>query len=162
MSAPFDPVTRKMYPDVYDNIDKIEFDVLVKENYTATVNVIHNSAVFGDKPVPPIMEVNDFNSDDLCRASLTTRFIVDALVNGKFIQFIYVSDMMFIQKWLKDYIAQSEQSGVDLNGHPDYVAFIKNCKTALHMLDTNVKRYNDVERARNPPPTNILEILSCL
>lgn len=157
MSAPFDPVSRTMFPDVYDNIDKIKFDVYVKENYSGVAKVVHNSAVWGDN-VPPIMEVNDFNSDDLCNASLTSRFIVDALVNGKFIQFKYTSDMLWMQRWLKDYVAQAE--AVDLSGHPDYQAFVANCKQALHMLDTNVKRYNDNQKARNPEPTSILEILA--
>ena len=160
MAAPFDPEKRKMFLDVYDNINKIKFDVYVKENYSAVVNIVHNSAVFGDEQPPPIMEINDFNADDLCHAALTSRFIVDALVNGKFIQFRFVSDMMWMQKWLKDYIAQSE--GVDLSGHPDYIAFIANAKKALHMLDTNIMAYNDIQRNRNPPPVNVLSILANL
>ena len=160
MAAPFDPIKRKMFPDVYDNINKIQFDVYVKENYSAVVNIVHNSAVFGDQQPPPIMEVNDFNYDDLCHASLTTRYIVDALVNGKFIQFRFTSDMMWVQKWLKDYI--SEVEGIDLSDHPDYIAFIANAKKALHMLDTNIMAYNDIQINRNPKPVSVLDILANL
>lgn len=160
MAEPFDPAKRKMFPDVYDNIDKICFDVYVKENYSAVTNIVHNSAVFGDKQPPPIMEINDFNSDDLCRASLSTRFIVDALVNGKFIQFRFTSDMMWIQKWLNDYVKEAE--GVDLSLHPDYVAFVANAKKALSMLNKNIMAYNDIQANRNPKPANILSILANL
>ena len=158
MSAPFDPATRKMFPDVYDNIDKIEFDVLVQENYSATTNIVHNSAVFGDKQPPPIRQLDDFNYDDICHASLSSRYIVDALVNGKYIEFLYTSDMMFMQKWLTDYLAQAE--GIDLSAHPDYAAFISNCKTALHMLNTNVRRYNDSQNERKPKSNNILDLMA--
>ena len=160
MAAPFDPIKSKMFPDVWDNIDKIRFDVYVKENYNAVVNIVHNSAVFGDKQPPPIMEVNDLNSDDLCHARLTTRYIVDALVNGKYLQFKFLSDMMWVQKWLKDYIA--EASAVDLSEHPDYMAFVANAKQALNMINKNVTIYNDNEKARKPPSTNILDLLSAL
>ena len=160
MAAAFDPIKRKIFPDVYDNIDKIKFDVYVRENYSAVMPIVHNSAVFGDKQPPPIMEINDFNSDDLCHAALTTRYIVDALVNGKYIQFRFTSDMMWMQKWLKDYLKESE--GVDLSEHPDYAAFIANAKKALHMLDTNIMAYNDIQKNRNPQPVSILNILANL
>ena len=160
MPAPFDPAKRKMFPNVYDNIDKIQFDVLVKENYTATVNVVRNSAVWGDN-VPPIMELNDLNYNDLCHASLSSRYIVDALVNGKYIQFLYVSDMLFMQKWLEAYIAEADS--VDLpRVHPEYVAFVTNAKKALSMLDKNIMAYNDIQRNRNPAPPSVLDIISNL
>lgn len=156
--AAFDPAKRTMFPDVYENIDKIQFDVYVHESYTATMKIVENAWI-PEGANQPIFEVNDFNAGDVCKSSLTSRYIVDAIVNGNYLRFAYTSDMFYVRSWLETYVKQCEH--LNLENHP-YAVFIKNCKRVLDLMNSNISEYNKAQEQRHPKPVSIVDLMSVL
>lgn len=144
-----------VFSDMAENLTKITFKVFVRESY---VPVTHYSFL-GENAAPPIRHMEG-HMDDLCVAWLSPRFIIDALVNGHYIQFAYLKDQETVRNWIKLYLDQHE--GLDLSKHPERIAFNKNAQRAYEMLCGNLKKAEEWQLEKTPKKLSIADIVSML
>lgn len=146
----------RTFTDIAEHLSKVQLKVFVKESY---VPVTHYAFLAPGAP-PPILQIDNSNMDDICTAWLSPRYIVDALVNGHYVQFAYIKDMEKMKDWLKIYIDELES--VNGDKHPETVGVLKDVKRAYEMLQHNLKEYNNWEEEKHPKPISIVDLVSML
>lgn len=164
-----------VYPDMADNLTKIKFDVLVRESYVPVVHYAFLRDRVDEKgrnlgPPPAIRPIIDeeaskrtglpMTSNDLCKSRLSISYIIDALVNGHYVEFCHLEDMPIVKQWIQLYL--DEYKGVDLTKFPDRVAFLKNAQEALNILNGNLKRMDDWDAEKHPQKLKITDLISLI
>lgn len=143
-----------VYRDMADNLAKVKFPVIVTEAYNPN---IHYSLLREGAP-PPIYTPGPNEIDARCDAMLTGDFIIDALVNGQFLEFKNPEDMDVLADWIDQFLKSYQ--GIDLTRYPDRAAFNANAKRALEMLRSNLLRKEHWEQEVNPRPLSLAEIIA--
>ena len=143
-----------VYRDVADNLSKIDFPVIVTEGYNPNV---HWSYLREGAP-PPIFDPGPNMIAAECEARLSGDFIIDALVNGQFLEFKNPEDMDVLADWIDQFLKSYQ--GIDLTRYPDRAAFNANAKKALEMLRSNLLRKEHWEQEVNPRPLSLAEIIA--
>ena len=146
----------RTFSDIADNLTNVQCKVYVKESY---VPVTHY-AFLEPGAAPPVRQIDASNMDDICTAWLSPRYIVDALVNGHYVQFEYLKDMEKMRNWLKIYIDQLE--AVDLTRYPDRQAVLRDVKKAYEMLQGNIRKKDEWEEVKHPKPLSIADLVGLL
>ena len=154
LPEPTKSVIHRTFTDIADNINNVQFKVYVKESY---VPVIHYCFLRPGAP-PPVRQINEQNMDDICTSWLSPRYIIDAMVNGHYIQFDKMEDMETMRTWLKIYL--DEHEGVDTSRDPERTAVLKDIQKAYNMMTANQKKYNDWQEEKHPTQASIFDLLA--
>ena len=147
-----------VYAKMSDNLTKVKFDVRVKESYSPITLFKQDPETGKRTAIPPIYQVDELNSDALCLAKYNIQTIVDIVVNNHYIEFVHPTDIDVICDWIKLYIDQVDQSGVDMKND----VFYNNAKMAMAKLGRVVDERKEWELQKKPAAVSLEALLAAL